>query len=234
MDLVCSPCIFVLVDDWAAFSDEYVIVDSEYEDVGRKVLNGQNLNVELEEKLNEKPPRKVTNTNAAAVASRTAAVDVAVRPMPPAAPVQIAATAASSNDKAHYVAASSPPKAAQSTDGDAHGIVDAVVDTSTPNSFHGDDAKPSARGINGGIDDGGAIEELTTKTENWLVGERKEWVTDDNSLEELLGICYKSFSCGSVGLFVPTPFGDYIAFHEGCPHYYLSMESIAASKRDGR
>lgn len=72
------------------------------------------------------------------------------------------------------------------------------------------------------------------KNDNWLVGERRQWVTDDNRLEELLGICYKSFSCGSVALFVPTPFGDYIAFHEGCPHYYLSEESIAASKKDDR
>lgn len=205
-----------------------MIVDSEYEDVGRKVLNGQNLNVELEEKLNEKPSRKVTNSNATA-ASQTAVADMAVRSMPPAAPIKVAAT---ENGNAHSVITSSPPKAAQSTDSEVNGVVDAVVDTSTPNSFHdNEDSKPSALEIGG---NGGALEELTTKTENWLVGERKQWVTDDNSLEELLGICYKSFSCGSVGLFVPTPFGDYIAFHEGCPHYYLSMESIAASKRDGR
>jgi hypothetical protein len=43
-----------------------------------------------------------------------------------------------------------------------------------------------------------------------------------------------SFACGSVALFVPTPLGDYIGFHEGCPHYYLSMESIEAAKIDGK
>lgn len=232
---VILPIFFA--DDWAAFSDEYVIVDSEYEDVGRKVLDGQNLNVELEEKLNEKP-RKVTNpatTEKAAAekaALQTGAVEVAVRPMPPAALVHVT-TADGSNDKAHYVVASSPPRPVQSAEGDAHGIVGAVVDTSMPSSFQDDDdRKPAA--IDVGIGGGGAMEELTTQTDNWLAGDRKEWVTDDNSLEELLGICYKSFSCGSVGLFVPTPFGDFIAFHEGCPHYYLSVESIAASKRDGR
>ncbi|RHY43421.1 hypothetical protein DYB34_011448 [Aphanomyces astaci] len=37
-----------------------------------------------------------------------------------------------------------------------------------------------------------------------------------------------------VALFVPTPLGDYIAFHEGCPHYYLSAESIQAANRGNR
>ncbi|KAJ0409487.1 hypothetical protein P43SY_002377 [Pythium insidiosum] len=114
--------------DWGAFSDEYVIVDKEYEDVGRRILNQNDLNTGLGAKRLD---RAASSGNAAATE--------------------------------------------------------------------------------------------TTST-----------IADDNRLEELLGICYKSFSCGSVGLFVPTPFGDYIAFHEGCPHYYLSVESIEAFKHDGR
>ncbi|KAG9405422.1 hypothetical protein AC1031_003311 [Aphanomyces cochlioides] len=58
-----------------------------------------------------------------------------------------------------------------------------------------------------------------------------QWQDEENRLEEMLGICYKSFPLGGVALFVPTPLGDYIAFHEGAPHYYLSMESIQAAKR---
>ncbi|KAF0687476.1 Aste57867_20785 [Aphanomyces stellatus] len=60
------------------------------------------------------------------------------------------------------------------------------------------------------------------------------WQDEETRLEEVLGICYKSFPLGGVALFVPTPLGDYIAFHEGCPHYYLSAESIQAAKRDDR
>ncbi|KAF1315750.1 Ulk/ulk protein kinase, partial [Globisporangium splendens] len=207
-------------DEWAAFSDEYVIVDNEFEDVGRKVLDGHNLNTELEEKLNEMPRKVVANGEKAV--PRTP--DLAVRPIPPASPAQ---TTASTIEKDSCVVASSPPVAVHTVD--THGIIDVVVDTSTPRNSMGDheqnfESKPQTA----------AVDEIVSKTENWLVGERKEWVTDDIHLEELLGICYKSFSCGSIGLFVPTPFGDYIAFHEGCPHYYLSMESIAASERDGR
>ncbi|OQS03143.1 kinase [Thraustotheca clavata] len=58
------------------------------------------------------------------------------------------------------------------------------------------------------------------------------WQSNEDCIEELLGICYKSFPLGGVALFVPTPLGDYIAFHEGCPHYYLSQESIEAAKTD--
>ena len=38
-------------EDWATFSDEYVMVENEYEDVGRKILDGQDLKVNLDEKV---------------------------------------------------------------------------------------------------------------------------------------------------------------------------------------
>lgn len=221
--LADADVLFLCADEWAAFSDEYVIVDNEFEDVGRKVLDGQDLNAELEEKLNEKNRKPAGGEKAT-----SRAPDIAVRPIPPAPPATTAlpVQSAAPNEKDHCVVASSPPLPSHTVD--MHGIIDVVVDTSTPRNSNGEsevrfESKPPV-----------TVDEIVAKTENWLVGERKEWVTDDIHLEELLGICYKSFSCGSVGLFVPTPFGDYIAFHEGCPHYYLSMESIAASKRDGR
>lgn len=190
-------------------------MDNEYEDVGRKVLDGHNLNEELEEKLHEKKGKSGAAAAADKLASR--ATDSLVRPMPPAAPVQVT----TSSNKDDCVVASSPPKAVGS-DAETDGVTERAA------GMNGTSALETK-----GVAKPAAIEEIVSET-NWATGERNEWVTDDNSLEELLGICYKSFSCGSVGLFVPTPFGDYIAFHEGCPHYYLSMESIAASKRDGR
>ncbi|KAF1781653.1 Autophagy-related protein 11 [Phytophthora cactorum] len=177
-------------EDWATFSDEYVMVENEYEDVGRKILDGQDLNVDLGDKTEAK----------------------------------------------HHGKEHGPVVDAGSTivDGGIE-IRDVVIDTSSPRN-----GKVAADPV-----DTPVPTELETKmpdrevipaakTDNLLVDERRQWVTDDNRLEELLGICYKSFSCGSVALFVPTPFGDYIAFHEGCPHHYLSEESIAASKKDDR
>lgn len=75
---------------------------------------------------------------------------------------------------------------------------------------------------------------LTTQqlAEALLSEGKRERNLEEREIEEFLGISYRSFACGSVALFVPTPFGDYIAFHEGCPHYYLSDESIEAFKRD--
>lgn len=190
-------------DDWAAFSDEYVIVDNEYEDVGRKVLDGHNLNVELEEKLHEKKPK-----------AAPAPVDVPVAPAPLMPPAPSLAATTAPTECAEHNHRSTVDTPSERTDTAA-----------APSAFESKPRVPPAAA---------PVESIADTDAAWLAGERKEWVTDDNRLEELLGICYKSFSCGSVGLFVPTPFGDYIAFHEGCPHYYLSMESIAACKRDGR
>ncbi|CAI5702397.1 unnamed protein product [Peronospora effusa] len=175
-------------EDWATCSDEYVMVENEYEDVGRKVLDGQDLNLDLDEKVQHHTKEHVPDANA-----DTAIVDGSVE------------------------------------------IRDIVVDTSSPRNRTPESViAPVSIEIDG--DTKMPVREVipAAKNDNWLVGERRQWVTDDNRLEELLGICYKSFSCGSVALFVPTPFGDYIAFHEGCPHYYLSDESIAASKKDDR
>ncbi|OWZ10279.1 ULK/ULK protein kinase [Phytophthora megakarya] len=193
-------------EDWATFSDEYVMVENEYEDVGRKVLDGQDLKVDLDDKANHHTKEDLK-------------VDL--------------------DDKAnHHTKEHTPVPDTSSTivDGGIE-IRDVVIDTSSPRNmktaadhvetpvqteFEGETKLPVREVI------------PAAKNDNWLVGERRQWVTDDNRIEELLGICYKSFSCGSVALFVPTPFGDYIAFHEGCPHYYLSEESIAASKKDDR
>ncbi|CAI5725309.1 unnamed protein product [Hyaloperonospora brassicae] len=177
-------------EDWATFSDEYVMVENEYEDVGRKILDGQDLKVNLDEKAT---PRMKDYASAADAGGT--AVDCSVE------------------------------------------ISDVVIDTSSPSS--GKVAHESVFTLTQADFEGDthtlAREVLpATKNDNLLVDERRQWVTDDNRLEELLGICYKSFACGSVALFVPTPFGDYIAFHEGCPHYYLSDESVAASKKDDR
>ncbi|ETI53432.1 hypothetical protein, variant 2 [Phytophthora nicotianae P1569] len=171
-------------EDWATFSDEYVMVENEYEDVGRKILDGQDLNVDLDDKQHTKEHVPVVDTGSTIV------------------------------------------------DGGIE-IRDVVIDTSSPrNGKIATDPVPTDMLLETKMPDRGVIP--AAKNDNWLVGERRQWVTDDNRLEELLGICYKSFSCGSVALFVPTPFGDYIAFHEGCPHYYLSEESIAVSKKDDR
>ncbi|DAZ95761.1 TPA: hypothetical protein N0F65_010263 [Lagenidium giganteum] len=185
--------------DDLSFSDEYVIVDKEYEDVGRKVLDAQDLNIGAKAAVEEsKPPQDLAEPPAPSV-PEVPTSHVPVTPIPPPAPEEI---------KDSYVAASSPPQTIGIEPSNAtvepkrKGVRFAEVETPSPDVH---DA------IAGGAD----------------------WISDDNRLEELLGICYKSFSCGSVALFVPTPFGDYIAFHEGCPHYYLSMESIEAFKRDG-
>ncbi|KAG2520984.1 hypothetical protein BBO99_00006863 [Phytophthora kernoviae] len=184
-------------EDWATFSDEYVMVENEYEDVGRKVLDGQDLNVDLDEKAKDHvAPTKDLTPTSAIIATGDTIVDGGI-----AITEVVIDTSSPRNDAATGGAGD---KVASSTE------------------FEGDTKMPAREVI------------PAAKNENWLVGERRQWVTDDNRLEEMLGICYKSFSSGSVALFVPTPFGDYIAFHEGCPHYYLSDESIAASKRDDR
>ncbi|RLN15148.1 hypothetical protein BBJ28_00022197 [Nothophytophthora sp. Chile5] len=179
-------------EDWATFSDEYVIVESEYEDVGRKVLDGQDLNVDLDEKVKTHPARKDEKPAATDQTATPTIIDGGIE------------------------------------------ILDVVIDTSSPRHSDATGEEAVAAELEGDTKMPAREVIPVAKPDNWLVGERREWVTDDNRLEELLGICYKSFAPGSVGLFVPTPFGDYIAFHEGCPHYYLSEESIAASKRDGR
>ncbi|KAL3669298.1 hypothetical protein V7S43_005675 [Phytophthora oleae] len=175
-------------EDWATFSDEYVMVENEYEDVGRKVLDEQDLNVDVDDKAK------------------------------------------------HYTKEHGVVGDAGSTivDGEIE-IRDVVIDTSSPRNRK-IAAKPVRSPVPTDLEGESKLpaREVPAKNDNWLVGERRQWVTDDNRIEELLGICYKSFSCDSVALFVPTPFGDYIAFHEGCPHYYLSEESIAASKKDER
>ncbi|KAG1691913.1 hypothetical protein DVH05_026073 [Phytophthora capsici] len=171
-------------EDWATFSDEYVMVENEYEDVGRKVLDEQDLNVDVDDKA--KHYTKHGDPGSTIVDGGIEIRDVVI-----------------------------------DTSSPRHGKIAAKpVSSPVPTDFEGESKLPAREG--------------PTKNDNWLVGERRQWVTDDNRIEELLGICYKSFSCGSVALFVPTPFGDYIAFHEGCPHYYLSEESIAASKKDER
>ncbi|KAE9342766.1 hypothetical protein PF008_g10014 [Phytophthora fragariae] len=177
-------------EDWATFSDEYVMVENEYEDVGRKVLDGQDLNVDLDEKVKHQHTKE--HVPAAVAGSTIVDGGIEIRDV-------VIDTSSPRNGK----------------------IIDAV-DVPVPTEYEGETKMPAREVI------------PVAKNDNWLVGERRQWVTDDNRLEELLGICYKSFSCGSVALFVPTPFGDYIAFHEGCPHYYLSEESIAASKKDDR
>ncbi|KAH7464668.1 hypothetical protein PRIC1_005717 [Phytophthora ramorum] len=177
-------------EDWATFSDEYVMVENEYEDVGRKVLDGQDLNVDLDDKAKHHAKEHVLATDAG-----TTIVDGGV-------------------EIRDVVIDTSSPRNSK--------VGDVAVEAGVTTDFEGDTKMPAHEVI------------PVAKNDKWLVGERRQWVTDDNRLEELLGICYKSFACGSVALFVPTPFGDYIAFHEGCPHYYLSEESIAASKKDDR
>lgn len=190
------PHVYCKTEDWANFSDEYVIVESEYEDVGRKVLDGQDLDVD---KAKVKKAAPSGQTVAAADAVNGDAVGESV---------------------------------AAIVDGGVE-IRDVVVDTSSPNGSAEIVAADDGEHENGGMPSREVIP--VAANDNWKVGgDQKDWVTDDTTVQELLGICYKSFECGGVALFVPTPFGDYIAFHEGCPHYYLSMESIAAAKRDDR
>lgn len=179
-----------------------MIVENEYEDVGRKVLDGHDLQIDMEEKRTEKPARKSETKDPVPRVEQSP-----VCPMPLASPSII------SSLKSNGVMASSPP------------ISELVINTSAPSATSFVAATAVAEN---------ALAEATPLEEPWLDGERREWITDDNHLEEMLGICYRSFVCGSVALFVPTPFGDYIAFHEGCPHHYLSMESVEAFKRDGR
>ncbi|RQM24225.1 hypothetical protein B5M09_003490 [Aphanomyces astaci] len=52
----------------------------------------------------------------------------------------------------------------------------------------------------------------------------------DDFVVDMMGM----IAAAGLALFVPTPLGDYIAFHEGCPHYYLSAESIQAANRGNR
>ncbi|KAJ8554929.1 hypothetical protein ON010_g9555 [Phytophthora cinnamomi] len=180
----------IFAEDWATFSDEYVMVENEYEDVGRKVLDGQDLNVDLDEKAKHHHTKE--HLSAADAGSTIVDGGIEIRDV--------------------VIDTSSP----------RNGKIPCALTVPVPTECEGETKMPAREVI------------PAAKNDNWLVGERRQWVTDDNRLEELLGICYKSFSCGSVALFVPTPFGDYIAFHEGCPHYYLSEESIAASKKDDR
>lgn len=177
-------------EDWATFSDEYVMVENEYEDVGRKILDGQDLNVDLDDKTKHhvKEHVSIVDTGSTIVDGSIEIKDIVIDTASP-----------------------------------RHGLATEPLDV--PNHKH--KSEVSAK-----MPDREVLS--TAKTDHLLVDERRQWGTDDNRLEELLGICYKSFSCGSVALFVPTPFGDYIAFHEGCPHYYLSEESIAVSKKDDR
>jgi hypothetical protein len=212
-----------VTEDWATFSDEYVMVENEYEDVGRKVLDGQDLNVKLDEKVGRSQQFLIGRVlSRAAVATLT----------------RLSTCSIAAQTKHHHAKEQTPPATAGSTiiDGGVE-IRDVVIDTSSPRSgkvASGAVDAPVPTELEGKAEmpDREAIP--VAKNDAWLVGERRQWVTDDNRLEELLGICYKTFSCGSVALFVPTPFGDYIAFHEGCPHYYLSEESVAASKKDDR
>ncbi|CEG47509.1 Serine/threonine-protein kinase involved in autophagy [Plasmopara halstedii] len=172
-------------EEWATFSDEYVMVENEYEDVGRKILGGQDLNVDLDDKI-----KHHTKEHSFSAGTTSTIIDGGIE------------------------------------------IKDVVIDTASPRHEPVDSIARNESDVKSNI----SVHEVlpVAKNDHRLVDERRNWITDDNRLEELLGICYKSFSCGSVALFVPTPFGDYIAFHEGCPHYYLSEESIAASKKDNR
>ncbi|EQC30003.1 ULK/ULK protein kinase [Saprolegnia diclina VS20] len=139
-----SPKQALVNQDWAAESDEYVMVDMEYEDVGREVLQDDSV---------PRPPTLTEDEESLEEA-------LAQLPMDDVAPPTTTTLA--------------PPPAVANT----------------------------------------------------------AWQANEECIEELLGICYKSFPLGGVALFVPTPLGDYIAFHEGCPHYYLSQESIEAAKHD--
>jgi hypothetical protein len=235
-ELIKSSILFA--EDWAAFSDEYVIVDTEYEDVGRKVLNQNDLKASAAVKANNAlRPRQVSASPK--ITERVA--ELSITP-----PADIAA-----KDDRVTASVPTPPKAAVE---ELAGIVDVVVDTSTPRAGEGASqngfALPSSPKSNHAEPVTTPVAEVRLSPKNGparlspknsplqttptTYGEQQDWaVTDETRLEELLGICYKGFSCGSVGLFVPTPFGDYIAFHEGCPHFYLSMESIEAFKLDG-
>ncbi|GLE00307.1 hypothetical protein PINS_up009035 [Pythium insidiosum] len=210
--------------DWGAFSDEYVIVDKEYEDVGRRILNQNDLNTGIGAKRLDRAP---SGTNVTSTESKPQT--------PSVAPVAAPSSPVNATTKAVSTLNIETPAVVPNSD--STNLLDVVVDTSTPKSesSSGQNTFSSASEVE--------IEQaqppvrepsVSPSLAPVPVGDRREWVTDDNRLEELLGICYKSFSCGSVGLFVPTPFGDYIAFHEGCPHHYLSVESIEAFKHDGR
>ena len=205
-------------EDWATFSDEYVMVENEYEDIGREILGGQDLKVDLDEKAVSSNARGMQECGNAETLTLLLICD---------------ASQATHRIKEH---ASTVDADVDVVDGSVE-IRDVVIDTSSPS--HGKVAlesvdSPAQTELEGDTQMPAREVLPATKNDNWLVDERRQWISDDNRLEELLGICYKSFSCGSVALFVPTPFGDYIAFHEGCPHYYLSDESVAASKKDDR
>lgn len=52
-------------------------------------------------------------------------------------------------------------------------------------------------------------------------------IRDGNKPKPEMRISLSSFKVNDIALFFPTPRGDYLAFHVGCPHYYLSEESKA-------
>lgn len=179
------------------------MVENEYEDIGRKVLDGQDLQVDLDDVSKAK---KHGTSATAAAATATEVINGQVKDV-------------------------GSPRIEETADGVVE-IRDIVVDTSSPRHT----AELTDESEQEGKETMPTYETIpVVANENWRIGgDQKDWATDDTTVEELLGICYKSFTCGSVALFVPTPFGDFIAFHEGCPHYYLSMESIAAAKRDDK
>lgn len=155
--------------DWVIDSAEYVIVDREYEEVGREVLDEQDLSKDFDQVEAVEIPSK--ESEAVGVEKQIDAVIASVAPPPAPAPL--------------------PPVAS----------VPVVVQLKA------------------------AVPKPPKALSVWR---------EDTQIEEMLGLCYKSFPVGGVALFVPTPRGDYIAFHEGCPHYYLSDESIQAAKISDR
>ncbi|CCI41115.1 unnamed protein product [Albugo candida] len=195
-------------EDWATFSEEYVIVEKEYEDVGRKVLDTKDLSVDMIEQL----PVGSTTT--------------------------LATDTIKGEDKLSMEFHDTPNKLPNTLDLPENKSVENSA-TELDKTISDRPRKNYADQISTSMPQSSTLSSprttiLTTQqlAEALLSEGKRERNLEEREIEEFLGISYRSFACGSVALFVPTPFGDYIAFHEGCPHYYLSDESIEAFKRD--
>lgn len=60
-----------------------------------------------------------------------------------------------------------------------------------------------------------------------LLASRSSIEVPKSCLAEELKICLTTFKNNEIGLFFPTPRGDFLAFHLDSPHHYLSDESKA-------
>nr|CCA14362.1 protein kinase putative [Albugo laibachii Nc14] len=201
-------------EDWATFSEEYVIVEKEYEDVGRKVLDSKDLSVHMIEQL---PVESTTNLETHAniqesKASMECHDTTSELPNVLNSSQAIVVDSGIEDSVSELDKTISDPKKKVSIEQ----VLSYMPETSTSSA-------PKNTIL------------ITQQLAEALISEgKRERTPEGRELEDFLGISYRSFACGSVALFVPTPFGDYIAFHEGCPHYYLSDESIEAFKRDER